>query len=258
MFSLLIPAGTSLAIMLSLLLIPKDPFYLLGPFLGVIVFFPLFMFIRRKVGDAVSPLFERAQRQAQAGNVPKAIESLEEALRYSNWQIFLRPQINTQIGAMHYAGGHEKQAVEFLQNGYPKTSESHLLLGAILSRQGDREGACAALERGIAFNKKSPILYNVLAWIHNRAGQREAAIEVLSRGLKAMKSDPDTSDNLERLQSNKKMSMTPFGQMWYMLKFEPPPGAAQGQPVRKGFRQPPKAGKQPKKKDKKAKKAKRK
>ena len=33
---------------------------------------------------------------------------------------------------------------------------------------------------------------------------------------------------------------------------------AQGQPVRKGFRQPPKAGKQPKKKDKKAKKAKRK
>ena len=64
MFSLLIPAGTSLAIMLSLLLIPEDPFYLLGPFLGVIVFFPLFMFIRRKVGDAVSPRLSMSARRS--------------------------------------------------------------------------------------------------------------------------------------------------------------------------------------------------
>jgi|GEM_PF-321872 len=253
MFSLLIPAGLSLSIMLSLLLIPKDPFYLLGPFLGVIVFVPTFMMIRRKVSDQVLPLFERAQKQAQAQNVDKAIESLQEALAWSRWQLFLKAQVNTQIGAMHYAAGREKQAIEYLKGGYPKTSESHLLLSAVLSRQGDTAAAVQALERGIAFNKKSPILYNVLAWILNKANQREAAIEVLNKGLKAMKSDPDTSENLQRLQGEKKMTMTPFGQMWYMLKFETPPGAvAQGQAVRKGFRQPPKGGgKQLSKKEKK-------
>ncbi|MEZ6188426.1 MAG: hypothetical protein R3F62_25925 [Planctomycetota bacterium] len=252
MFSLLIPAAVSLAISLSLLFIPKDPFYLVGPFLGLVTFVLGFTLIRRKVSDKVMPLFERAAKQAQAGNIPKAIESLEEARPYRNWQLFLAPQIDTQIGSLHYAAGHEKEAIAPLRNGYPKSSEPHLLLGAILSRQGDREGACEALRKGILFNKKSPILYNVLAFILERAGKREEAITALSDGLKAMKSDAETSENLERLQSGRKLNMTPFGQLWYMLKFEAPPGGVPGgQPVRKGFRQPPKAGGTKSNKDKK-------
>lgn len=241
MIPLLIATALSTTITLSLILLPKTPFYFFGPFVGLVTFFPLVIIMWRKIAEKVQPVFEEAQRQAQAGKVDQAVEALQKALEWRHWQFFLEKQVNTQIGSLYYAGGKEKQAVDYLQRGYPKTSEGHLILATILFRENKLDEARDALDLGIRFNRKSPILYNVLAWMLNKKGQRDAAIEVLETGLKKMKSDEETSENLDRLRNNKKMNMKSFGQLWYMLKFETPPGmAVGGAPVRKGFRQPPK------------------
>lgn len=242
MYALLIAAGLGLSVMLSLFLIPEKPAWFFGPFFGLVAFVPTIMLLSRWVGEKVRPLFEAAGRQAQAGNIPAAIESLQSALTWRRWQLFLEQQVNSQIGMLHYASGDEKKAIEFLRRGYPKESTGHLFLGAALYRDGGLEPAREALEKGIQFNKKSPILYNFLAWLLAKENKRDAAMEVLGRGLKADPGDETTADNLQRLQNDKKMNMRPFDQLWFMLKFETPKGMAVAPTFRKGFRQPPKNG----------------
>ncbi len=240
-YSLLIALGVSVPLTLSLLLIPERPHYFLGPFLGLVTFFPIFMLLSRQVSNKVAPFLEQAQRQIQAGNVPQAVQSFEKALAYKNWQFFLEKQLFTQIGILHYGASDEKKAVEYLEQGYPKVSETPLILGVIQYRQRKLDEARQTLEYGIKFNKKSAILYNVLAWMLAKEGQRDEAIAVLTRGMKALKSHEATADNLDRLRNGKKMNMKALGQHWYMCKFEAPPGMSHmAQPVRKGFRQPPK------------------
>jgi tetratricopeptide (TPR) repeat protein len=240
-YPLLIAAVLGIAVTTGILLIdPSDPYYFSGPFLGLLTFIPTFWLISRKVGDKVRPFFEQAQRQAQSGKVQEAIQSFEKALDYKGWQLFLAKQVNTQIGILHYASGEEGKAIEFLRKGYPKVSEGHLALGAALFRAGKVSEAREALELGIRYNKRSPVIYNVLAWILAKDGQEDAAIAVLQGALKPLKDDADTAENLQRLQNKKKLNMKPFGQLWYMLRFETLPGTAQAQPFRKGFRQAPK------------------
>ncbi len=240
MYAILIAAGLGLSVMLSLFLIPEKPAWFFGPFFGLVAFVPTIMLLSRWVGEKVRPLFETAGKQAQGGNVPAAIETLEKALTWRRWQLFLEKQVNSQIGLLHYASGDEKKAVDFLRRGYPKESTGHLFLGAALYRDGGLQPARDALEQGITFNKKSPILYNFLAWLLEKENKRDAAMEVLGRCLKADPGDETTADNLQRLQNDKKMNMRPFGDLWFMLKFETPKGMAVQPTFRKGFRQPPK------------------
>lgn len=240
MYPLLIGGSLGTAVLLSLLLIPKEPFYFSGPILGLIAFLPTFILLSRWVGNKIAPLFELAQRQVKDGKVEQALQTFEKILAYKRWQLYLEAQVNTQIGSLYYAIGEDKKALEHLERGYPRAAEGHLLLAALLYREKKAGEACEALERGIRFNKKSAILYNVLAWMLDKEGKREEAIAVLERGLKATKGNEETAANLERLRAGKKMSMKGFGQLWYMLKFEKPSGMVQGQPFRKGFRQPPK------------------
>ena len=240
MYPLLIAIAVGTSITLSLILIPQDPFYWFGPFAGIVGFLPTFMLLTRRTADKVQPFFEQAAKQAQAGNVPKAVETFQEILAWKRWQFFLEKQVNTQIGILHYGAGDEEQAIAYLRNGYPKISEGHLILGTILFKQDKLEEAKQAFDLGIRFNKKSPILYNVYAFVLHKAGETDEAIAVLNRCLKAAPGDSETEDNLQRLQNDKKLNMKPFGQMWYMLKFETPKGMQVAPQVRKGFRAPPK------------------
>jgi hypothetical protein len=85
------------------------------------------------------------------------------------------------------------------------------------------------------------MLHNVHAWLLAKEERVDEAIAVLSRYTKKDLTDEPSKDNLLRLQNGKKMSMKPFGIVWYTLGFEtPPPEMGQMQPVRKGFRTPPK------------------
>jgi tetratricopeptide (TPR) repeat protein len=242
-YVILVGAALGLSIMLSLLFFPEKPAWFFGPFFGLLAFVPTVMLLSRRVGERVRPFFEGAQRLMKAGNMEGAIEELEKARRWKNWQLFLDPQLNSEIGLLHYASSNEKKAIEFLRKGYPKVSTGHLLLAAALYREGNVDGATAALERGIKFNKKSPVLYNVLAWMLAEKNQRDAAMQALARGLKADPGDETTQDNLQRLQNEKRLNLKPFGELWFMLKFETPKGMAPAPAFRKGFRQPPKGAK---------------
>ncbi|HBP20513.1 MAG TPA: hypothetical protein DEA08_22315 [Planctomycetes bacterium] len=244
-YPLMIAASLGLTILLSCLLIPQEAYYISGPVLGSIAFVLTFVILSRKIGEKVRPILLQAQRQVQAGNVAQAIASFEEARAYNKWQLMLDSQINTQIGTLYFAAGEEQKAEEFLRKGVSRNMEGPLVLGTVLYRQGKVDEARQVLADGIKRDKKARLLHNLLAWILDKEGQRAEAIKVLEASLKPLKDDEDTVANLERLREDKRMNMKPFGQYWYMLKFETPAGAQVGQ-FRKGFRQPPKnKGKRP-------------
>jgi tetratricopeptide (TPR) repeat protein len=247
-YPLFICSFVSSSILMACLLIPKEAYYFSGPILGLASFIVLFVLMSRKMNAKLRPLFEQAQRQVQAGNMTQAIATFEKALAYKRWQLFLEQQVNTQIGTLHYAAGNDQKAIEFLHKGYAKSAEGPLVLGTLLYRQGKLDEAREVLQFAIRVNKKSRLLYNVLAWILNKEGLRDEAVAVLQSSLKPLKDDEDTKYNLERLQNKKKMNMKPFGQYWYMLKFERPAGQGQQGHFRKGFRQPPKRKKARKRK----------
>lgn len=238
MYPLLIAAGVATSIALSMILVPKDPLYFSGPFLGVIVFALVFFLLTRFASKKVGPLFEMAQRHTQAGKIDLAIEAFETARTYKRWQLFLDQQLNTQIGILNYALGKEGDAATFLAKGYPKVPQGPLVLGAIQYRSGKKDEALKTLQSACRYNRDSAVLPNFLAWIHEQEGDAAAAIEVLHGTSKIVRASEETSDNLDRLKNGKRMNMKGFGQNWLMLKFEKLPGMSQAAPLRKGFRQP--------------------
>src|SRR5262245_9438304 len=130
MYALLISGAVGLLVTISMLVFPEKPAWILGPFFGMLAFVPLVMLITRKIGEKVRPLFETAQQQMKAGNVAAAVATLEKALVYQRWQIFLAGQVHSQIGLLLYASGDERKAVEHLQQGYARESSGHLVLAA--------------------------------------------------------------------------------------------------------------------------------
>lgn len=237
MYPIFIGLALALSISLGMAFIPNESFLGEGIFLGILAFFPTVWLLGRRASTMVAPLMQEAGRLAQAGKVDDAIAMLKQGLEYRRWHLALASQIHNQIGTLLFAAGKDADALEHLKKGYPKVADGHLFKATIQYRQGNIDEAIATLELGTRFNKKSPILYCVRAWMLEQQGRRAEAITVLSGVPKKIAGDTEIADNLARLQSDKKMNLRPFGDMWFLLRFEAPAGTKHAAPLRKGFRQ---------------------
>lgn len=208
--------------------------------LGIVVALISLVVCTRRIMKAIRPLFEQAQRQAQARQFKLAIKTLEGVGAYAKWQFLLASQVQSQIGVFLYADRQEDAALEHLVKGSPRSAESQLVLASIHFRKGDLDKVKTVMDVTIRFNKKQMMLYNAYAFMLNQKGSKEEAIGVLSKGLKVDGDNDPTRDNLVKLQNNKKMNMKPFGMNWYSLQLEKPPlSMMQDQFSGKaGFRQP--------------------
>lgn len=218
----------------------------MGIVLGLTVFTISFIVISRIIGKRVEPQFMQVQKQIQAGANQAAVQTLEEMMPITRWQILLKGQLHAQIGCLQYSLGNEKPALEHLEKASRRVADAQLFLAALYYRRREIDKAKKALNEAIGYNKKQVILYNVLAWIHLKEGESKEAIEVLLRGEKADKDSEATKDNLNRVQNGKKMSMKRFGMSWYALQLEKPPASMRQAPPgtpRRGFRQKRKGGK---------------
>lgn len=209
--------------------------------LGLVFFIAIYVFLSRRLAKKLEPLFSQVQKQAQAGQITQAIESLQKLLEYRHWQILLDGQVKAQIGMLYVGEGKEDRAVEFLESSSPRIPEARAFLASIYYRRDETDKALATLEIARKFNKKSPFIFNLYAWMLNKEGQSREAIRILQESLKRAPGNEVTQSNLSRLQNDQRMNMKDFGMSWYSLKLERPP-ASMGvvQPGRKGFRQPPK------------------
>lgn len=212
----------------------------MGLVLFVVVSLVSFIVISRVTARRVEPRFLGVQKMIQSGQTQLAIQTLEELMPLSRWQILLKGQIHAQIGLLAYASGDEARAEEHLPKAGYRATEAQLALAALCYRKGRTEQAYDALDTAIRAAKKQIMPYHVFAWMLLKEGEKDRALEKLLAAEKVEKSNESTVENLDRLRNGKKLNMKRFGMAWFGLQLEKPPAqyrAAAGQATRKGFRQ---------------------
>lgn len=226
-----------------------------GIVFGSVAFLACWVLVVRRFGRRLQTGLETVRRQAEAGQLALAIQSLADLRPLGRWIPRLEPQIDAQIGVLSFHSGDEEAAIRHLTAAGPRVGDAQVVLAALLQRKGETARALAVLTAAASRNRRHPLLHNMLAWLLQKQGSPERAMEVLAKYLRKEAKDDIGRENLLRLQNDQRVDMKAFGETWYALGLERPPASlGQVRTARKGFRQPPrKRGRQPKTKTKKKK-----
>jgi tetratricopeptide (TPR) repeat protein len=212
-----------------------------GILITIVLAVVIWVLIARRIGKRLQPAMEQVQRQMQQQHFQMAYQSLEDMLPMCKWIPLLKGQLLAQMGMLSLHMGQKDRGVKLLEGASLKNADARLMLACIRYRDKETDRAIQVLELTAKINKKHPLLHNTYAWMLHKAGKNERAQAALATFLKKNDKNAPTKENMLRLQNNKRMSMTTFGDQWYALGLEQPP-QAMGQVRRapKGFREPPK------------------
>lgn len=179
-------------------------------------YFLLTRFFMKKVGE----LMESAQKDIQAGRVDKAIKTLQEGYRFSKWQIYVKSNIDAQIGTMLYLKRDFNEAFDYLQKGFVRHWVAMGMLGICYMKRNKPAKMIETFDKATTANKKEPMLWNLYAFCLDHVGEKQKAIAAMEKGLQKTKDDPQLKANLELLKEGKKMRMLDYGDIWYQFHLE--------------------------------------
>lgn len=187
---------------------------------SLVVFVALFMLITRVVMKKVGVLMQTAQHDVMANRTEKAIKDLQAGMKYGPWQMFVKQQINSQIGTIYYIKRQFKEAVPYLEKGFVRNWVSQSMLAITYMKKNKTKKMIDAFDKAVSGNRKEPMVYAVYAFCLERVGNRSKAIAVLKKGLAKTSKDERLQENLEQLEAGKKMNMKSYGDMWYQFHLE--------------------------------------
>src|SRR5512133_2632033 len=117
MYSLLISLGVGLLV--GVIIGFATPLGFWGGFLiGLVVATVVFVVIARMVLKKITAIMDVVQKDLQANRPEKAIRMLETGLTYARWQFFVKGQIRSQIGMIHFLRREFSTAFEYLKDGF--------------------------------------------------------------------------------------------------------------------------------------------
>ena len=189
-------------------------------FTGVIVAAIVYIIIFRVITKKVMAGMDIVQRDMQGNRSEKAVKSLESLLRYAPWQIYLKGQINSQIGAIHYLKRDFKLAFEYLSKSFSKHWAGMGMLAICYMRKNKTKDMIQTFDKAVMINKKEPVIWEVYAFCLNRIGEHQKAIDILEKGIKKVGGSVMMEANLEALKAGKKQKMMPYGDLWYQFHLE--------------------------------------
>ncbi len=189
---------------------------------SVLVFAVVYFLLTRLVMKKVANLMESAQRDIQANRVEKAIKTLEGGYKYGNWQFYIKPQINAQIGTILYLKRDFAQAFDYLQKGFVRHWVAMGMLAICYMKRQKITKMIETFEKACAGSKKEPLIWNLYAYCLEKVGEKEKAIGVLEKAIKKVGGDERLQANLEVLQEGKRMKMKGYGDLWYQFHLEKP------------------------------------
>ena len=186
---------------------------------SMVVFALIFMLLTRIIMKKVGAVMDVAQRDMLANRGEKAVKELQEGLKYGAWQIYVKPQIYSQIGTIYYLKRDFKEAIPFLEKGFVRNWVSMSMLAITYMKKNKTSKMVETFGKAVSGNRKEPMVYAVYAFCMDRIGERGKAIEVLKKGA-AKTSDERLQENMALLEAGKKMKMKGFGDMWYQFHLE--------------------------------------
>ena len=187
---------------------------------SMVVFALVFMLLTRIIMKKVGVVMEVAQRDMLANRSDKAVKELQDGLKYGAWQIYVKPQIYSQIGTIYYLKRDFKAAVPFLEKGFVRNWVSMSMLAITYMKKKQTSKMVETFGKAVSGNRKEAMVYAVYAFCMDRINERSKAIEILKKGVAKTGSDENLQDNLALLEAGKKMKMKGFGDMWYQFHLE--------------------------------------
>ncbi len=184
------------------------------------VFAVIFMVGTRIVMKKVAALMDAAQRDVMANRADKAISDLKAGLKFAPWQIYLKQQINSQIGTILYMKRDFNEAIPHLEKGFVRNWVSMGMLAITFMKKNKTTKMVETFEKAIQGARKEPMLYALYAFCLEKTNDREKAIGVIEKGLKRCAQDSRLLENLDLLKAGKRMKMKGFGDMWYQFHLE--------------------------------------
>lgn len=196
----------------------------LGPWGGAVTFLIMtaisVFFATRIVMKKVAAIMDVVQKDLQANRPEKAIKVLESAMVYTPWQFYLKGQIRSHIGMIHFLRRDFATAFEFLKDGFIRNWPAMGMLAVTYMKKSKPSLMIDAFEKAVAANKKEPMLWNLYAYCLEETGQHGKAIEVMEKGLKKAGANDILKANLALLREGKKMKMMEWGELWYQFHLE--------------------------------------
>ena len=221
MFNLLISGAAGLLVILVLTFAVKLPLWGAFP-LGLIVFVGCFYLISRLIMKKVMSIMESATKDLQASppRIDKGIKTLQTAMKYGPWQIYVTGQLNAQIGMIYYMKRDFANAFPYLEKSFFKNWVAMGMLGISYMKRQKKEKMKETFEKAVQASPKEGLLWNLYAYCLAEGGDTEKAQEALNRGLKKLPGDEKLTANLEAVANGKKMKMRAYGDHWFQFHLE--------------------------------------
>lgn len=189
---------------------------------AAVVYIAAFFVLSRIFMKKLTALMQVAERDMQAGRIDKSIKVLEGGFKYSKWQLYVKPQINAQIGMVHYLKRDFRKAFDYLQHGLTRNWASMGMLAICYMKRNKPKEMKQTFEKALRVTKKEPLLWNLYALCLEKIGEKDKGIEVLERGIKKTGEDERLVANLAALKEGRKMKMLVYGEVWHQFHLEKP------------------------------------
>jgi hypothetical protein len=191
---------------------------------GVVVAAGAYFFISRRTGKRIELILLAAQREMMAGRVEKAIQVIEGARPFAQWQFFVDRVLNSQLGSIHFLRKEYNKALPLLAKSDPRHWVARVMLAILHYRKKDYVKMDQEFETAARYSSKQGLLFCVWAWCLWKTDKTEQAMRVLARGDKELEGkDERLKHNLLNLQNGKKMKLRGYADQWYQFGLETPP-----------------------------------
>ncbi len=187
---------------------------------SLLVFLGVFLLIARTVMKKVGAVMQVAQRDVMANRSDKAIRELNAAMKYGPWQFYVKQQVYSQIGSIHYIKREFNEAIPFLQKGFVRNWMSMSMLAISYMKKNKPAKMKDTFEQAVTGSRKEPMVYALYAFCLERIGEHSKAMEILTKGISKTGGDERLKENLALLEAGKRMKMKGFGDMWYQFHLE--------------------------------------
>jgi tetratricopeptide (TPR) repeat protein len=146
-----------------------------------------------------------------------AVDKLIGGYRFSKWQIFVKKQLNANIGSIRYMQKKFEEALPYLKDSFIKSWMSMCMLAAYYYRKQNFKEAFKVMEKTISANSKEAFPYSLYAWFLTERGEVDRAIKILTRGTSKLPLDERLSTELEAIKNKKKLKIQNYGALWLQL-----------------------------------------
>ncbi len=181
----------------------------------------MYAVVLRQVMLKINAAVEGAQKDLAANRTEKAIRIIEDVQKkFGPWQFYVKQQMNSQIGSIHYLKRDFSKAFEYLAQGFGRHWVGMAMLAICYMKRTQTGKMTDTFEKAVTLTRKEPLLWSLYAFCLDKTGERDKAVKVMERGLKKLKSDERMEENLKLLQDGKKMKMQPYGDLWFQFHLE--------------------------------------